>query len=64
MVDKKLIVELKSAEQVLKIHEGQILTSMRLAKVNIGLLMNFNVPILKKALNVFSYLDPNFASSW
>jgi len=53
LVDKQLIVELKSIEQLLKIHEAQILTYMRLAKVNVGLLMNFNVPILKNGIKRF-----------
>jgi len=53
LIDKQLIVELKSIEQLLKIHEAQILTYMKLAKVNFGLLMNFNVPILKRGIKRF-----------
>jgi GxxExxY protein len=53
LVDQRLIVELKSIEQLLKIHEAQILTYMKLAKVNVGLLMNFNVPVLKKGIKRF-----------
>jgi len=53
LLDRQLIVELKSVEQLLKIHEAQILTYMRLAKVNVGLLMNFNVPVLKKGIKRF-----------
>ncbi|HEX9454673.1 MAG TPA: GxxExxY protein [Candidatus Binatia bacterium] len=53
LVDKQLLVELKSVEQLLKIHEAQILTYMRLSKVNVGLLINFNVPVLKKGLKRF-----------
>jgi GxxExxY protein len=53
LVDQRLIVELKSIEQLLKIHQAQILTYMRLAKVNVGLLMNFNVPVLKKGIKRF-----------
>lgn len=53
LVDQRLIVELKSIEQLLKIHEAQILTYMRLAKVNVGLLMNFNVPVLKRGIKRF-----------
>jgi len=53
LVDNQLIVELKSVEQLLKIHEAQILTYMRLAKVKVGLLINFNVPILKKGIRRF-----------
>ena len=53
LIDNQLVVELKSIDQLLKIHEAQILTYMRLAKVKIGLLMNFNVPVLKKGLKRF-----------
>ena len=53
LVDKQLLVELKSVEQLLKIHEAQILTYMRLSKVKVGLLINFNVPVLKKGLKRF-----------
>jgi len=45
LVNDQLIVELKSVEQLLKIHEAQILTYMRLAKMRVGLLINFNVPV-------------------
>ncbi|HET9916402.1 MAG TPA: GxxExxY protein [Candidatus Binatia bacterium] len=53
LVDNQLIVELKSVEQLLKIHEAQILTYMRLTKVHIGLLINFNVALLKKGIKRF-----------
>jgi GxxExxY protein len=52
-VDDRLIVELKSVEQLLKIHEAQVLTYMKLANVRIGLLINFNVQILKKGIKRF-----------
>ena len=52
-VDNRLIVELKSVEQLLKIHEAQILTYMKLAHVRVGLLVNFNVEILKKGIRRF-----------
>jgi len=38
LVEERLIVELKSVEQLLKIHEAQVLTYMKLANVRIGLL--------------------------
>jgi len=53
LVDDRLIVELKSIDQLLKIHEAQILTYMKLAKVNVGLLINFNVEMLKKGVKRF-----------
>jgi GxxExxY protein len=53
LVDGRLIVELKSVDQLLKIHEAQILTYMKLANVDIGLLMNFNVEVLTKGIKRF-----------
>jgi GxxExxY protein len=53
LVDDRLIVELKSVDQLLKVHEAQILTYMKLAKVRIGLLMNFNVELLRKGIKRF-----------
>jgi GxxExxY protein len=53
LVDEKLLVELKSVEQLLQLHAAQILTYMKLAKVRFGLLINFNVPLLKKGIKRF-----------
>jgi GxxExxY protein len=53
LVDDRLIVELKSVDQLLKIHEAQVLTYMKLAQVNVGLLINFNVEMLKKGVKRF-----------
>ena len=52
-VDEKLIVELKSVEKLLPIHEAQILTYMKLASVKIGLLLNFNVVRFKDGIKRF-----------
>ena len=53
LVEDKLIIELKSAEQIKAIHEAQLLTYMRLAGVKIGLLINFNVTKLKSGIKRF-----------
>lgn len=53
LVDDRLLLELKSVDQLLKIHEAQLLTYMKLAKVKIGLLINFNVPILRNGIKRF-----------
>jgi GxxExxY protein len=42
-----VIVEVKSVAHVLTIHEAQILTYMKLMKCPAGLLLNFNVPLMK-----------------
>ena len=49
-VNNELIVELKSVERILPIHQAQLLTYMKLAKVRIGLLINFNVAVLKDGI--------------
>src|SRR5204862_4293400 len=43
LVSGDLIVEIKCVETLLSIHQAQILTYMRLAKIPVGLLINFNV---------------------
>ena len=53
LVEDKLIIELKSVEILLPIHEAQLLTYMKLAKIKIGLLINFNVRRLKDGLKRF-----------
>jgi len=53
LVEDKLIIELKSVEQIKAIHQAQLLTYMRLAGVKIGLLINFNVTKLKNGIKRF-----------
>ena len=50
LVADKLIVELKAVEQILGIHEAQLITYMRLAAVPSRLLINFNVKVLKHGI--------------
>lgn len=42
LIDKCLIVELKSVEKILKVHEAQIVTYLKLTNISTGLLINFN----------------------
>ena len=48
--DKRVIVELKAVERVIPVHDAQLLTYMRLTGIRVGLLINFNVPVLKDGL--------------
>lgn len=50
LIEDALLVELKSVEQFMRVHEAQLLTYMKHARVNVGLLINFNVPVLKQGL--------------
>ena len=50
VIQGKVIVELKAVDVMLPIHEAQILTYLKLTGCHIGLLINFNVPVLKKGI--------------
>jgi GxxExxY protein len=53
LVGDDLNVEIKSIETLLPIHHAEILTYMRLAKLPLGLLINFNVPKLQNGIKRF-----------
>ncbi len=46
----RLVVELKSVAQLNPVHSAQLLTHMKLSQTPVGLLINFNVPILKEGI--------------
>jgi GxxExxY protein len=50
VVENQLILELKAVDKTLPVHEAQLLTYLRLSGLNTGLLLNFNVPVLKDGL--------------
>ena len=50
MIDRRLVVEIKSVERLHPVHVAQVVSSLRLSGVRVGLLVNFNVPILKQGL--------------
>jgi len=47
VVEDAVILELKSVEKLAPIHEAQLMTYLRLSRKTVGLLINFNVPVLK-----------------
>lgn len=50
LVEDLVVLELKTIESFAPVHEAQILTYMKLAKKPVGLLINFNVTLLKNGL--------------
>jgi GxxExxY protein len=50
LVEKCVIVELKTVEKLLPIHEAQLLSYLRLSGCRVGLLINFNVSYLKEGI--------------
>ena len=47
IVNKQIVLEIKSVEAITDIHVAQVLTYLKLSKCKLGLLLNFNVPSLK-----------------
>ena len=50
LVNDQLVVEIKSVESLLLIHEAQLLTYLRLADKRLGLLINFNEKVIKEGV--------------
>jgi len=50
LVEKKVVLELKTVDKFMPIHDAQLLTYMKLINCSVGLLINFNVPVLKQGL--------------
>jgi GxxExxY protein len=50
LVEGCVVVELKAVEKLLPVHDAQLLTYLRLTRQSVGLLINFNVPVLKNGL--------------
>ena len=53
LVNGRIVVEIKSIEAIAPIHESVMLTYLRLSESPLGLLINFNVPILKDGIRRF-----------
>ncbi|OVE76029.1 GxxExxY protein [bacterium E08(2017)] len=49
-VDGKVVVENKAVKELMPVHEAQLLTYMKLLNVRVGILINYNVDILKKGI--------------
>ena len=51
IIDNKLILEFKSVETLAEVHYKQLLTYLRLTNIKLGLLINFNVPLIKDGIH-------------
>jgi GxxExxY protein len=49
-IERKLIVELKAVEKILPVHQAQIMTYLKLTETRLGLLINFNVALIKDGI--------------
>ena len=64
IADGRVILELKAIEQLQPIHDAQLINYLKLARLPVGLLINFNVPVLKQGIRRFvNNYSENSASS-
>jgi len=50
LVEDCLVIELKAVEEILPVHEAQLLTYLKLTGHRLGLLVNFNVPLIRDGI--------------
>ena len=50
MVEDKVVVEIKAVDELMPIHEAQVLTYLKLTGCEVGLLINFNVKLIKNGI--------------
>jgi len=50
LVENKVVLELKAVDRLLPIHDAQMLTYLKLTGCKLGLILNFNVPVLKDGI--------------
>ena len=57
MIENSIVVELKAVENLLPVHQAQVLTYLKLTRLSVGLLVNFNVRVLKDGLRRLTRKD-------
>ena len=50
LVENSLVVELKAVEQLMPVHTAQVLSYLKLSGMKLGLLLNFNVPVVRDGI--------------
>ncbi len=50
LVESTIVLEIKSVETILPVHEAQVLSYLRLSNKKLGFLVNFNVPVMKAGI--------------
>jgi GxxExxY protein len=53
LIEDAIVIELKAVEELLPVHEAQIISYLKLSKKRLGFLINFNVPLLKEGFRRF-----------
>ncbi len=62
LVEEQVAIELKAVEKILPVHAAQLLSYLRLSDISLGLLINFNVPVLKHGIQRIVHRHTDSAS--
>ena len=54
LVERSVVVDIKAVDKLVEVHSAQVLTYLRLAKLEVGLLINFNSPVLHRGIKRFA----------
>jgi len=57
VIENQMIVELKAVEKIHPVHQAQIYAYLKAAKIDLGLLINFNVPLIKDGIGRYVLRD-------
>jgi GxxExxY protein len=57
IIEEKLLIELKAVEQLLPIHKAQVITYLKLTRLPLGILINFNEVLIKHGIQRVLNLD-------
>src|SRR5262249_25704281 len=63
LVEECVIVELKAVEKLLPVHSAQLLTYLKLSGLSVGLLVNFNLPVVKDGIKRIVNYSPDPSAS-
>jgi GxxExxY protein len=55
LVNEQVIVEIKAVDTLTSLHQAQVLTYLKLSKLRLGLLINFNVPLFKQGVGRLAF---------
>ena len=53
LVENEILIEIKAVENILPVHEAQVISYLKMADLKVGLLINFNVPVIKQGFRRF-----------
>jgi GxxExxY protein len=53
LVEDLVLVEIKAVDHILPVHEAQVISYLKMSNLKVGLLINFNVPVIKQGFRRF-----------